>query len=104
MTRRTTPRGQQTPLPAGTQNFFFDDGSLPELGGARPDRLVDVKPQAGLRRHGGIGYELVLETAVPQIGVEEDVHGAVRKDLADRFVNLMAEYERRRIQAASARS
>ena len=103
MTRRTTPRGQQTLPPADTQNFF-DDGSVPELGGARPDRLVDVRPQAGLRRHGGIGHELVLETAVPQLGVEEDVHGAVRKDLADRFVNWMAEYERRRIQAASARS
>ena len=45
---------------------------MPELGGARPDRLVDVRPQARLGRHGGIGYELVLSTAVPQ-ALEEEV-------------------------------
>ena len=54
------------------QHFTLDDDdSMPELGGMRPDRLVDVRPQERTRRHGGIGYELVLATAVPQLGAQE---------------------------------
>ena len=61
-----------TPHEPGTQHFKLDDeDSVPELGGTRPDRLVDVRPQEGTRRHGGIGYELVLATAVPQLGAQE---------------------------------
>ena len=65
---------EPTRLEPGTQHFKMDDeDSVPELGGARPDRLVDVRPQARLGRHGGIGYELVLSTDVPQGALEEEV-------------------------------
>ena len=60
----TTPRGQRLArngwwvrdekrttrhLPAG-QHFFLDDDSVPELGGSRPDRLTDVRPQERVPR------------------------------------------------------
>ena len=68
-------KGQKTPPPAGTQHFKLDDeDSVPELGGTLPDRLVDVRPQMGARRHGGIGYELVLSTAVPLLDPQEAEH------------------------------
>ena len=41
-----------------------DDGSAPAAG--RPAPLMEVLPQAGVGRHGGIGYELVLSSTVPQ--------------------------------------
>ena len=47
---------------------------MPELGGMRPDRLVDVRSQAGDERHGGVGWELVIDTSVPQLG--RDLGGA----------------------------
>ena len=37
--------GEPTPQEPGTQHFFLDDDSVQELGGSRPDRLVDVRPQ-----------------------------------------------------------
>ena len=39
-----------TPQEPGTQHFFLDDDSVPELGGSRPDRLVDVRPQERVPR------------------------------------------------------
>ena len=39
-----------TPQEPGTQHFFLDDDSVPELGGSRPDRLVDVRPQGRVPR------------------------------------------------------
>ena len=42
--------------------------SVPELGGTRPDRLVDVRPQEMTRRHTGEAFELVLDPVVPQLG------------------------------------
>ena len=47
-----------------------DEGVAPAAG--RPAPFPEVLPQAGLERHGGIGYELVLANAVPQLGVELD--------------------------------
>ena len=41
-----------------------DDEEAPAAG--RPAPLMEVQPQEGLGRHGGIGYELVLSNAVPQ--------------------------------------
>ena len=40
-------RVQEAPTPQepGTQHFFLDDDRMPELGGSRPDRLADVRPQ-----------------------------------------------------------
>ena len=51
---------------AGTQYFStaVDDEEVPAT--ERPAPLLEVLPQAGLGRHGGIGYELVLSFAVPQ--------------------------------------
>ena len=58
------------PLPqaAGTQYFSkaVDDEEVPAA--ERPPPLREVGPQPGDRRHGGIGYELVLSNAVPQLG------------------------------------
>ena len=45
-----------------------DEGEAPAAG--RPAPFPEVLPQAGLGRHGGVGYELVLANAVPQLGVE----------------------------------
>ena len=38
------------PQEPGTQHFFLDDDSVPELGGSRPDRLADVRPQERVPR------------------------------------------------------
>ena len=59
---------EPTPQEPGTQHFKLDDeDSVPELGGTRRDRLVDVRPQEGTRRHTGVGCELVLDPVVPQL-------------------------------------
>ena len=60
---------------AGAQYFAMDDdegeGEAPTAG--RPAPLMEVLSQAGLGRHGGIGFELVLSFAVLQ-GVMEAEH------------------------------
>ena len=60
---------------AGSAEYFdltSDDGRPAGWGrGERPAALEEPRPQEGTRRHGGIGYELVLETAVPQLGAQE---------------------------------
>ena len=43
-----------------------DDGSAPAA--ERPAPLLEVLPQAGLRRHMGEAFELVLDPVVPQLG------------------------------------
>ena len=43
-----------------------DDGSAPAA--ERPAPLLEVLPQAGLRRHTGEAFELVLDPVVPQLG------------------------------------
>ena len=77
---------EPTPQEPSTQLFKLDDeDSVPELRGTRPDRLVDVRPQTRLGRHGGIGYELMLSTAVPQGALEEEIvaPGFLRSMLED---------------------
>ena len=70
------------PQAAGAQYFAMnadeDEGMAPAAG--RPAPFPEVLPQAGLGRHGGVGYELVLANAVPQLGVELDAeqHSVVR--------------------------
>ena len=39
-----------TPQEPGTQHFFLDEDSVPELGGSRPDRFADVRPQERVPR------------------------------------------------------
>ena len=46
-----------------------DDEEVPAA--ERPPPLREVGPQPGDRRHGGIGYELVLSTAVPRVMEDE---------------------------------
>ena len=42
-----------------------DTGQAPAA--ERPAPLKEVLPQVGIGRHGGIGYELVLSNAMPQL-------------------------------------
>ena len=53
--------------------FFQEVGAVYFEMAGRPAPLLEVQPQVGLERQGGIGFELVLSTAVPQQGVELDV-------------------------------
>ena len=72
-----------------------EDGSAPAAG--RPAPLMEVLPQAGLGRHGGIGFELVLSNTVPQLKGEEDVtdRGPAEKFLPV-FLKRVKEKEKRR--------
>ena len=64
-----------------------DTGMAPAA--ERPPPLREVGPQLGDRRHGGIGYELVLSTAVPSVMEDEGWDSGVlimlrgMKELAD---------------------
>ena len=64
-THHAAPRGQRMaraggwvrgalhppPQEPGSQHFLLDDDSVPELGGSRPDRLHEVRPQEQVLRH-----------------------------------------------------
>ena len=76
---------------AGAEYYSLDAEDAPAAG--RPTPLAEVRPQSGVARHGGIGYELVLATALPKIGVEEDMRGAVGAGLIRAIRNLQAEQE-----------
>ena len=41
---------------------------MPALSGTRPAALQEPRPQGGLRRHTGIGFELVLNPVLPPLG------------------------------------
>ena len=73
MTPRKMPLPPPPPQEPGTQYFTLtpEDWCVPALGGRRPAPVLEPRPQEGTRRHGGIGYELVLATAVPQLGAQE---------------------------------
>ena len=60
------------PQAAGVQYFAMDTGEDVEEAPAagRPAPLLEVRPQEGLRRHTGVGFELVLDLVVPQLGRE----------------------------------
>ena len=62
---RNTP-----PSEPGTQHFFLDDDSVPELGGSRPDRLVDVRPQERVPRR-------IVEQIVDIVPVVQLLHAPV---------------------------
>ena len=67
---REAPRGQSTPHP-----------------GKRPEPLEEVsEPQAGIRRHAGVGYELVLDLVVPQM-VEQLVDVFAMPALAVEYIS-----------------
>ena len=72
---RDNAEGQVIPPPAGTQHFKLDDeDSVSELYGGRPAELEEPRPQAGDERHGGVGWELVMNTSVPQLGWDVTEH------------------------------
>ena len=73
----------------GTQHYKLDDDeSVPELGGGRPDPVLDPGPPAGGMRHSGVGYEILLDVRVPRLGQDwgelpaADEELAVRRHLA----------------------
>ena len=61
------------PQEHGTQHFFLDDDSVLELGGSRPDRLADLRPQERVQRRtveqivDSMPVVPLLHTAVPQM-------------------------------------
>ena len=54
--------------PAECFDLFSDDGR--PAGGERPAALLEPRPQEGVQRHTGVGYEIAqnLEVPVPQMG------------------------------------
>ena len=79
--RPRSGRSHSPPTKHGTQYYGLDDNdSVPELNGVRPAPLWEPLPQARHQRHCGIGFELVLDTAVPQRG---------RKVVEERMIVLM---------------
>ena len=69
------------PEEPGTQYYGLDDNdSVPELSGGRPGPVLDPGPPvAGMGRHTGEAFELVLDPVVPQLGRDPrraDVAGA----------------------------
>ena len=63
-------RAQRT-ASAGPAEFYelsSDEGR--PAGGERPLAMPEPRPQAGIRRHTGVGFELVLDPVVLQLGAE----------------------------------
>ena len=85
---KNTAEDRRTPPPEepSTQYYGLDeDDSVPELSGGRPDPVLDPgPPQAGLGRHTGEAFELVLDPVVPQLGrdVTEEPDGMVHQFIA----------------------
>ena len=70
-----------TPQERGTQHFFLDDDSVPELGGSRPDRLVDVRPQERVPRR-------IVEQTVDTVPVVQLLHVPVPQ-MVDSVVEVL---------------
>ena len=73
--------GEPTPQEPGTQHFFLDDDSVPELGGSRPDRLVDVRPQERVARR-------IVEQIVDPVPVVQLLHVPVPQ-MVDSVVEVL---------------
>ena len=63
-------RKHPNPQEPGTQHFFLDDDSVPELGGSRPDRLADVRPQERVPRR-TVVQNVDLVPVVPLLHISE---------------------------------
>ena len=66
--RSTTPPGPS--LRRATRGWWRVPRTTPyeaRTQSPEPAPLVEVRPQAGIRRHTGVGYELVLDPVVPQM-------------------------------------
>ena len=46
---------------------------MPELSGGRPDPVLDPGPPVVGERHSGVGYEILLDVRVPQLGRDDTV-------------------------------
>ena len=44
---------------------------MPELGGGRPAPVLEPRPPEEIGRHTGVGYEVLLDVRVPQMGAQE---------------------------------
>ena len=73
--------GEPTPQEPGTQHFFLDDDSVPELGGSRPDRLVDVRPEGRVPRR-------IVEQTVDTVPVVQLLHVPVPQ-MVDSVVEVL---------------
>ena len=73
--------GEPSPQEPGTQHFFLDDDSVPELGGSRPDRLVDVRPQERVTRR-------IVEQTVDIVPVVQLLHVPVPQ-MVDSVVEVL---------------
>ena len=61
--------------PKATKTVYFrmdDDGEMHSAGGRAP-ALLEPRPQLGLQRHTGVGFELLLDVQVPQLGRDVEV-------------------------------
>ena len=57
------------PEEPGTQYYGLDDNdSVPELSGGWPGPVLDPGPPVAGERHRGVGYEILLDVRVPQLG------------------------------------
>ena len=108
---KNTAEDRRTPPPEehGTQYYGLDDDdSVPELSGGRPGPVLDPGPPvAGLRRHMGEAFELVLDPVVPQLGRDLTVLPDTSLSRFRRCFEVMDELERvhgpettRRVQEA----
>ena len=88
--------GDAPPQAAGAVYYEMDtgedDGSAPAA--ERPAPLLEVLPQAGLRRHTGEAFELVLDPVVPQLGRDLTVLPDPRVSRFRRCFEAMDEVER----------
>ena len=77
-----------------------DDGSAPAA--ERPAPLLEVLPQAGLRRHTGEAFELVLDPVVPQLG--RDLAEQTSQELVRLIYETLMEVEREKSKSGSRSS
>ena len=92
---KNTAEDRRTPPPEepGTQYYGLDDDdSVPELSGGRPGPVLDPGPPvAGMGRHTGEAFELVLDPVVPQLG--RDLAEQTSQELVRLIVETLEEVE-----------
>ena len=78
------------PQEPGTQHFKLDDeDSVPELSGLRPDPVLDPGPPVVGERHSGVGFEILHDVHVPQLG--RDIKEQTSQEIVDLiFSQLMS--------------
>ena len=92
------------PEEPGTQYYGFDDNdSVPELSGGRPGPVLDPGPPvAGMGRHTGEAFELVLDPVVPQLG--RDLAEQTSQELVCLIFETLEQVEREQLKSGSRSS